>query len=93
MIVFQDDVMMHLTNYAITKHSADFVRDDETGTKRFVITSHWAAIAISAAVEANGQVDKHILSDLNYNNLDVTTCLVGGFRFLLELDAALFWKC
>jgi len=29
-----DDVMMHLTNYAITKHSADFVRDDETGTKR-----------------------------------------------------------
>lgn len=29
-----DDVMMHLTNYAITKHSSDFIRDDETGHKR-----------------------------------------------------------
>lgn len=34
-LVFQDDVMMHLTNYAITKHSDDFIRDDERGHKRF----------------------------------------------------------
>ena len=25
---------MHLTNYAINKHSDDFVRDDESGSKR-----------------------------------------------------------
>ncbi len=26
---------MHLTNYAIQKRSEDFIRDEETGTKRF----------------------------------------------------------
>ena len=31
---FQDDVLMHLTNYAITKHSSDFIRDEEKGHKR-----------------------------------------------------------
>ena len=30
----QDDVLMHLTNYAITKHSSAFIRDDERGHKR-----------------------------------------------------------
>lgn len=29
---------MHLTNYAINKHSKDFVRDDETGSKRRIVT-------------------------------------------------------
>ncbi|KAL5260266.1 hypothetical protein ACHWQZ_G010402 [Mnemiopsis leidyi] len=29
-----EDVLMHLTNYAITKHSSDFVRDEEKGHKR-----------------------------------------------------------
>ena len=29
---------MHLTNYAINKHSKDFVRDDETGSKRRIAT-------------------------------------------------------
>ncbi|XP_071844450.1 tubulin polyglutamylase ttll6-like isoform X5 [Apostichopus japonicus] len=29
-----DDVCMHLTNYAINKHSSDFVRNDDTGSKR-----------------------------------------------------------
>jgi hypothetical protein len=27
---------MHLTNYAIQKRSEDFIRDEETGTKRYV---------------------------------------------------------
>jgi hypothetical protein len=27
---------MHLTNYAINKHSEDFIRDDEAGSKRLV---------------------------------------------------------
>ncbi|KAJ8365051.1 hypothetical protein SKAU_G00138820 [Synaphobranchus kaupii] len=29
-----EDVCMHLTNYAINKHSENFVRDDDTGSKR-----------------------------------------------------------
>ena len=35
LMFFQDDVLMHLTNYAITKHSSDFVRDEEKGHKRY----------------------------------------------------------
>lgn len=31
----QDNVFMHLTNYAINKHSEDFIRDDEAGSKRY----------------------------------------------------------
>ena len=31
---FQSNVYMHLTNYAINKHSEDFLRDDEGGSKR-----------------------------------------------------------
>lgn len=34
----QGDVCMHLTNYAINKHSKNFVRDDETGSKRRIVT-------------------------------------------------------
>ena len=30
----QDEVCMHLTNYAINKNSEDFVRDDKEGSKR-----------------------------------------------------------
>ena len=26
---------MHLTNYAVNKHSKDFIRDEETGSKRY----------------------------------------------------------
>lgn len=33
--VLQDNVFMHLTNYAINKHSEDFIRDDEAGSKRY----------------------------------------------------------
>ncbi|XP_033634815.1 tubulin polyglutamylase ttll6-like isoform X1 [Asterias rubens] len=33
-----DDVFMHLTNYAINKHSSDFVRDEEKGSKRRLTT-------------------------------------------------------
>ena len=29
---------MHLTNYAINKHSKDFVRDDDCGSKRRITT-------------------------------------------------------
>ena len=30
----QKDIFMHLTNYAIQKRSDDFIRDEDTGTKR-----------------------------------------------------------
>ncbi|XP_035262932.1 tubulin polyglutamylase ttll6 isoform X2 [Anguilla anguilla] len=33
-----EDVCMHLTNYAINKHSENFVRDDDTGSKRKLST-------------------------------------------------------
>ena len=33
-----DNVFMHLTNYAINKHSEDFIRDDEAGSKRKIST-------------------------------------------------------
>ncbi|XP_033750298.1 tubulin polyglutamylase ttll6-like isoform X4 [Pecten maximus] len=33
-----DNVFMHLTNYAINKHSTDFIRDDEAGSKRRIST-------------------------------------------------------
>jgi len=31
-----DEVCMHLTNYAINKNSSDFIRDDNTGSKRTI---------------------------------------------------------
>lgn len=31
----QDEVCMHLTNYAINKHNENFVRDDTVGSKRY----------------------------------------------------------
>ncbi|XP_077171133.1 tubulin polyglutamylase TTLL6 isoform X5 [Paroedura picta] len=33
-----DNVCMHLTNYSINKHSANFVRDDDSGSKRKLST-------------------------------------------------------
>lgn len=36
---------MHLTNYAINKHHENFVRDDNTGSKRYCVSptpSEWA---------------------------------------------------
>lgn len=31
----QDDICMHLTNYAINKHNENFIRDDMMGSKRY----------------------------------------------------------
>lgn len=57
---------MHLTNYAINKHSKHFVRDDETGSKRRIATVNrwfvendypldkiWADIEVSSQVMAD----------------------------------------
>lgn len=34
LLSLQDDVCMHLTNYSINKNSKNFVRDEDTGSKR-----------------------------------------------------------
>uniref|UniRef100_A0A8C6Y6J1 Tubulin tyrosine ligase like 13 n=1 Tax=Naja naja TaxID=35670 RepID=A0A8C6Y6J1_NAJNA len=36
--ISKDDICMHLTNYAINKHNENFVRDDNTGSKRKLST-------------------------------------------------------
>ncbi|EDO34389.1 predicted protein, partial [Nematostella vectensis] len=37
-----DDICMHLTNYSINKHSKDFIRDEEIGSKRRITTiNNW----------------------------------------------------
>lgn len=33
----QDEVCMHLTNYAINKHNENFIRDDTVGSKRYCL--------------------------------------------------------
>ncbi|XP_026944956.1 tubulin polyglutamylase TTLL13 isoform X2 [Sagmatias obliquidens] len=32
---FQDDICMHLTNYAVNRHNENFVRDDAVGSKSY----------------------------------------------------------
>ncbi|XP_063680333.1 tubulin polyglutamylase TTLL13-like isoform X9 [Bolinopsis microptera] len=52
-----DDVLMHLTNYAITKHSSDFIRDDEKGHKRKI--TH-----LNKWLETNGYNREKIWADI-----------------------------
>ena len=53
----QGDVYMHLTNYAINKHSKDFVRDDDSGSKRRITT-------VNKWFEDNGYDVKKIWHDI-----------------------------
>ena len=53
----QSDVYMHLTNYAINKHSKDFVRDDDAGSKRRITT-------VNKWFEDNGYDVKKIWHDI-----------------------------
>lgn len=39
----QDEVCMHLTNYAINKHNENFVQDDAVGSKRYALRCFLAA--------------------------------------------------
>ena len=47
----QDDVCMHLTNYAINKHNENFVRDDAAGSKRYSRLWLCLSLIVSAAPE------------------------------------------
>ncbi|XP_026171503.1 tubulin polyglutamylase ttll6 isoform X2 [Mastacembelus armatus] len=46
-----DDVCMHLTNYSINKHSQNFVRDEDTGSKRKLSTLNKLLESISCNTE------------------------------------------
>uniref|UniRef100_A0A4W6DZ26 Tubulin tyrosine ligase-like family, member 6 n=2 Tax=Lates calcarifer TaxID=8187 RepID=A0A4W6DZ26_LATCA len=46
-----DDVCMHLTNYSINKHSENFVRDEDTGSKRKLSTLNKHLESISCNTE------------------------------------------
>jgi hypothetical protein len=42
---------MHLTNYAIQKRSEEFIRDEESGTKRYF--TYWRAFFVASFVIVN----------------------------------------
>lgn len=47
----QEEVCMHLTNYAINKHNENFVRDDTVGSKRYSLLG-FLPLSLSPAVSA-----------------------------------------
>uniref|UniRef100_A0A8D2KRS5 Tubulin tyrosine ligase like 6 n=1 Tax=Varanus komodoensis TaxID=61221 RepID=A0A8D2KRS5_VARKO len=53
-----DDVCMHLTNYSINKHSANFIRDEDSGSKRKLST-------FNKHMEENGYETKQIWKDID----------------------------
>ncbi len=54
---------MHLTNYSINKHSKDFVRDDDSGSKRRITTvNQWLAENGYNLAKIWGDIDVRILS-------------------------------
>ena len=56
---------MHLTNYAINKHSKDFVIDEETGSKRRITTmNRW--------FEENGYNLQKIWDNIDVSECDIT---------------------
>ena len=61
---------MHLTNYAINKHSKDFVRDDDCGSKRRITT-------VNRWFEENGYDLGKIWHDIEvpYNNISILCAL------------------
>lgn len=44
---------MHLTNYAINKHSEDFIRDDEAGSKRYVNKKCFSCLLVALKNSVN----------------------------------------
>lgn len=71
---------MHLTNYAINKNSEDFIRDDDTGSKRKLASINqwleehgydtvkmWANIEVSESIlPVLGRVKSCFLDDLTW---------------------------
>lgn len=53
----QDDVCMHLTNYAINKHSENFVRDDTMGSKRYALLFSPLSLPFGPTVSATHETE------------------------------------
>ncbi|XP_053405849.1 tubulin polyglutamylase TTLL13-like isoform X30 [Mercenaria mercenaria] len=95
-----DNVYMHLTNYAINKHSEDFVRDDEAGSKRRISTTNrymarkgydvdkmWADIddTIIKTLIAAHSVLKHNYRTCFPNHVKGSACFeILGFDVILD---------
>lgn len=55
---------MHLTNYSINKHSKDFVRDDDVGSKRRITT-------VNRWFEDNGYDVKKMWHDIEVSYINI----------------------
>ncbi|XP_078483142.1 tubulin polyglutamylase ttll6-like isoform X1 [Ciona intestinalis] len=95
-----DEVCMHLTNYAINKNSEDFVRDDESGSKRklatvcqwledhgYDVAKMWASIedvVIKTLISAH-PILKHNYRTCFPNHLRGSACFeILGFDVMLD---------
>ena len=64
---------MHLTNYSINKHSKDFVRDDDAGSKRRITT-------VNRWFEDNGYDVKKLWHDIEVSCINIRLmCDQAGF--------------
>lgn len=52
-----DDVCMHLTNYAINKHSENFVQDDTMGSKRYALLFSPLSLPFGPTVSATHETE------------------------------------
>lgn len=91
---------MHLTNYAINKHSEDFIRDDEAGSKRRISTTNrymalkgydvdkmWADIddVIIKTLISSHSVLKHNYRTCFPNHIKGSACFeILGFDVMLD---------
>ncbi|KAJ0060325.1 hypothetical protein NL108_010125 [Boleophthalmus pectinirostris] len=95
-----EDVCMHLTNYSINKHSENFVRDEDTGSKRKLSTLNKHLEAMSCNTEKMWNdiedviikvlISAHPILKHNYhtcfpNHINGSACFeILGFDILLD---------
>uniref|UniRef100_A0A3B3ZJ22 Tubulin tyrosine ligase-like family, member 6 n=1 Tax=Periophthalmus magnuspinnatus TaxID=409849 RepID=A0A3B3ZJ22_9GOBI len=83
-----EDVCMHLTNYSINKHSENFVRDEDTGSKRYILHKKmWNDIEdviIKVLISAH-PILKHNYHTCFPNHTNGSACFeILGFDVLLD---------
>uniref|UniRef100_A0A9J8BBR6 Tubulin tyrosine ligase-like family, member 6 n=1 Tax=Cyprinus carpio carpio TaxID=630221 RepID=A0A9J8BBR6_CYPCA len=80
------DVCMHLTNYAINKHSENFVRDEDTGSKRNLSSfkKHMEDVIIKTVISAH-PILKHNYHSCFPSHASRSACFeILGFDVLLD---------